>query len=264
MLEFAFSRRMCCSRVCRAMRSAVLPRASLDTPMMRPGHGALEALAGGEEGRVRAAEAHRHAEALRRAEGHVGAQLAGGVEQQQGQQVGGHRTPAPSGACSCSISGVRSTNLAAGVRVLQQGAEARRGCQLSSAPTVDQLDSRSSRRGSHHRRWSAGSWPRRRRTRSTSIFDTRLARVIASAAAVASSSSEALASSRPVRSMVSCWKFSSDFRRPWAISGLIGGVGGVPARVLQQVAQDHRGGDGCRGSPCRSGWSTAGSARRSP
>ncbi|MNH47604.1 hypothetical protein D3C79_1109350 [compost metagenome] len=37
MLELAFSRRMCCSRVCSAMRSAVLPRASLDTPMMRPG-----------------------------------------------------------------------------------------------------------------------------------------------------------------------------------------------------------------------------------
>ena len=36
-LELAFSRRMCCSRVCSAMRSAVLPRASRDTPMIRPG-----------------------------------------------------------------------------------------------------------------------------------------------------------------------------------------------------------------------------------
>src|SRR5699024_12607638 len=37
MLEFAFSRRICCSRVCIAMRSAVLPAASFDTPIIRPG-----------------------------------------------------------------------------------------------------------------------------------------------------------------------------------------------------------------------------------
>ncbi len=37
MLEFAFSRRMCCSRVCIAMRSAVFPAASFDTPIIRPG-----------------------------------------------------------------------------------------------------------------------------------------------------------------------------------------------------------------------------------
>ena len=37
MFEVAFSRRMCCSRVCSAMRYARWPRASTDTPMMRPG-----------------------------------------------------------------------------------------------------------------------------------------------------------------------------------------------------------------------------------
>ena len=37
MLEVAFSRRMCCSRVCNAMRSAGRPRASTETPMIRPG-----------------------------------------------------------------------------------------------------------------------------------------------------------------------------------------------------------------------------------
>jgi hypothetical protein len=42
---------------------------------------------------------------------------------------------------------------------------------------------------------------------------------MASAAAVASSSSEALAIGRPVRSLISVWKFSSDSRRPWEISG---------------------------------------------
>ncbi|CFW44635.1 Uncharacterised protein [Bordetella pertussis] len=37
MLEVAFSRRMCCSRVCRARRSAGLPWASFETPTRRPG-----------------------------------------------------------------------------------------------------------------------------------------------------------------------------------------------------------------------------------
>ena len=37
MFELAFSRRICCSRVCSAMRRAVLPCASTDTPMIRPG-----------------------------------------------------------------------------------------------------------------------------------------------------------------------------------------------------------------------------------
>ena len=36
-LLVALSRRMCCSRVCRAMRRADLPAASRETPMIRPG-----------------------------------------------------------------------------------------------------------------------------------------------------------------------------------------------------------------------------------
>jgi hypothetical protein len=42
--------------------------------------------------------------------------------------------------------------------------------------------------------------------------------VIASAAAVASSSIEALARSRPVSSLAIVWKFSSASSRPWEIS----------------------------------------------
>ena len=37
MFDVALSRLMCCSRVCMAMRSARLPCASIETPMMRPG-----------------------------------------------------------------------------------------------------------------------------------------------------------------------------------------------------------------------------------
>ena len=46
--------------------------------------------------------------------------------------------------------------------------------------------------------------------------------VIASAAAVASSRSEELASSQPVRSVTIVWKFSSDSRRPCEISAWYG------------------------------------------
>ena len=46
--------------------------------------------------------------------------------------------------------------------------------------------------------------------------------VIASAAAVPSSSIEALATSSPVRSATIVWKFSSASRRPWLISGWYG------------------------------------------
>ena len=65
MLEVAFSRRMCCSRVCSARRSgrrAVRVGADADQPAR---HLAGELVARGEVGGVRAAIAHRHAEALR-------------------------------------------------------------------------------------------------------------------------------------------------------------------------------------------------------
>ncbi|PQM48446.1 hypothetical protein C1Y40_01343 [Mycobacterium talmoniae] len=43
--------------------------------------------------------------------------------------------------------------------------------------------------------------------------------VMASAAAVPSSSIDALATSRPVRSATMVWKFSNASSRPWLISG---------------------------------------------
>ena len=50
----------------------------------------------------------------------------------------------------------------------------------------------------------------------------RRASVIASAAAVASSSSDAPAHGSAVRSAIMVWKFSSASRRPWEISGWYG------------------------------------------
>ena len=54
-----------------------------------PRHRALEVVAGGEVAGVRAAVAHRHAEALRRADDDVGAPFAGRRQQREREQVGG-------------------------------------------------------------------------------------------------------------------------------------------------------------------------------
>ncbi|MNL18250.1 hypothetical protein D3C87_1393880 [compost metagenome] len=43
MLDVAFSRRMCCSRVCIARRRAGLPKRSTETPTRRPGMSRLNA-----------------------------------------------------------------------------------------------------------------------------------------------------------------------------------------------------------------------------
>ncbi len=63
-----------------------------------------------------------------------------------------------------------------------------------------------------------------RSTKKAEAFDVaaRWQSAIASAAAVASSSSEALATSSPVRSATMVWKLSSASSRPWLISGWYG------------------------------------------
>jgi hypothetical protein len=90
MLLVAFSRG-CAARASGAPCAAPGCRwRRFETPMMRPGHLARVLGARGHEGRVRAAEAHRHAEALGVADGHVGPPLARRREQRQREQVGRH------------------------------------------------------------------------------------------------------------------------------------------------------------------------------
>src|ERR1700709_2179415 len=88
MLLVALSRRMCCSRVCRARRWAGFPAASIEVPTRAPGRRgggargaagrlACELLAHREEPGVRPAEAQRHPEALGGPDGDVGPLLPG-------------------------------------------------------------------------------------------------------------------------------------------------------------------------------------------
>ena len=60
------------------------------------------------------------------------------------------------------------------------------------------------------------------RKRGDLVRPARRTSVIASAAAVASSSTDAPATGRPVRSSTMVWKFSRASRRPWEISGWYG------------------------------------------
>ena len=62
-------------------------------------------------------------------------------------------------------------------------------------------------------------WQARETTKTLLLLLTvRIAKVMASAAAVASSSMEALAMSIAVRSVTMVWKFTSASMRPWLIS----------------------------------------------
>ena len=66
------------------------------------GHLAFEAVAGGKVGRVRTAISHRHTKALRAAHGHVRAELARRLKQDQAEQIRGHHGQRL-WLCACSM-----------------------------------------------------------------------------------------------------------------------------------------------------------------
>src|SRR3954471_12952266 len=86
-LLVAFSRRMCCSRVCSAIRSAGFPSAPRGTPLLAAGQQALEFISRREKGGVRTAKAHRHAEALRAADADVGTPFPWRGEKHEAHQI---------------------------------------------------------------------------------------------------------------------------------------------------------------------------------
>ena len=76
MFEVAFSRRMCCSRVCRREPVGGVAGGVLRDADEAAGQLALETRAHGHVAGVRTAEAHRNAEALRGADRDIRAELA--------------------------------------------------------------------------------------------------------------------------------------------------------------------------------------------
>ncbi len=91
------------------------------------------------------------------------------------------------------------------------------GSRSTGSPTTISIPSGSARVRMTARLCGWHSWS----TKKARAFDLawRWAMVIASAAAVASSSSDELAMSIAVRSVTSVWKFSIASSRPWLISG---------------------------------------------
>ena len=220
MLLVAFSRRMCCSRVWRARRKAGLPWASLRDADDAAGHLAGVFGLGGHEGGVRAAEAHRDAEALGGADGDVRAEFAGRLDEREREQVGGDDDQGAGGVGLRRLS-ARSRRCGRRCRDIARGR--RRGRSLEvvgfgcGSPTTTSMPSDSARvrdDGDGLRMAVVGDEEALRARRSTRRWHM----AIASAAAVASSSSEALARGRPVRSATIVWKLSSASRRPWEIS----------------------------------------------
>jgi hypothetical protein len=90
MLLVAFSRRMCCSRVCSAMRSAGLPLRVRDTPMMRPGMLRLNSSRVAKNAACGPPKPIGTPKRCAAAHGDVGAPLARRRQQRERQQVGRH------------------------------------------------------------------------------------------------------------------------------------------------------------------------------
>ena len=86
-IRVRFPRRICCSRVSIAMRSAVLPAASFDTPIIRPGMERLTHLL-----RQKTPRAGRRSPSVRRSAGRSQTQCprpaCPGSQQNQGHKIG--------------------------------------------------------------------------------------------------------------------------------------------------------------------------------
>ena len=220
MLEVAFSRRMCCSRVCNAIRSAVRPCASTETPMIRPGVWRLYAsrvaknAAWGPPNPMGTPKRWALPTAM-------SASNAPGGSTTQAARRSVAKIARPLAACTRSTIGVgsRSAPLDPGYWTSTPNTSPSDPSSANDSygsPTVTSIPSGAARVRTTAMvcGWQSASTKKR----ADFDFETRRAIAIASAAAVASSSSEALASSIPVRSMTICWKLSSASSRPWLTS----------------------------------------------
>ena len=167
--------------------------------------------------RVRSAEAERHAEALRVADGDVRAEFSRRLQQRQRQKIRGDDDQR-AGVVRLLNEFSVIENRAVGGGILHQRAE-------NSLVEFELRDDRqprlrcraASRAFARPRSFADGNCSRRRKSLPFRL-QRRGTSVIASAAAVASSSSDALAISIAVRSVIIVWKFSSASSRPCAIS----------------------------------------------
>ena len=238
------SRGGCAARASAAPCAAPACRsASRETPMMRPGHLALELVARGEERGVRAAVAERHAEALRVADRDVGAPLARAASSSVSASRSAATVTSAPAACARSQKRAVVVHRAVGGRDTgpARRTRSRRVSKVRKSPHHDRRCRARGRARLHHvDRLRMAVVGRRRTVLPVGVLDRRCAIVIASAAAVPSSSSEALAISSPVRSHDHRLEVEQRLEPALGDLRLVGRVRRVPAGVLQDVALDDR------------------------
>ena len=225
MLEVAFSRRMCCSRVCKVKRYAGLPSASTETPTSRPGSERLNA------SRV----------AMKAA---CGPPFPIGTPKRWLLPITTSAPCAPALSINTAASGsVATTTSSFAACAASTSARIERAAPLLPGLEMSSANGRSPSAGAAARASSSVTGAISRaipsgsvRVLSTSMvcgcvstsirsrfpsatLPTACASVTASAAAVPSSRSDALAISIPVRSQIAVWKLISASSRPCAISG---------------------------------------------
>ena len=238
MLDVALSRRMCCSRVCRASRYAGRPSASTETPTRRPGQVPLEAGGHGHVAGVRAAVEERDAEALGRADHDVGAELAGRLEQGQGEQVGGDDGEGVA-LVGRRDDRARVEDLPGGAGVLDEDPAQLTVRQAVGEVGDDDLDAHRLGAGAHH-----VDGLRQR----VGVDDERAGRALVGAAhqrhrlgrGGALVEQRGVGGRQPGEVADHGLEVQQRLEPTLGDLRLVRRVGGVPARVLQHVAPDHR------------------------
>ncbi len=222
-----------------------MPSESLETPMIRPGRYRLCASLRGEEGGVRAAEAHRHAEPLAVADGDVGAELARGDQQRQREQIGGHGDQRAGGVRRFAELPVIA-NGAVGGRVLDQRADDALLEREAVGVGHDDLDAPRLGAGLHHGdglRVALAVHHEGGRALVPGDGDGEVHRLGGGGGLV----EEGGVGHRQARE-IGHHGLEVEQRLEAALRdlGLVRRIGGVPARILEDVALDHLRGEGPR------------------
>ncbi len=222
-LEVAFSRRMCCSRVCSARRSATAPCASRETPTSRPG---ISRLSASRVARKAACGPPKPIGTPKRCAEPttMSAPIApGGRSSTRASGSAATMASAPA-RCAASISAERSRTspvLPGYCRTTAKGLAAVIPATSPGAKSSSTIPCAARRVASTARLcgWRSAATATRSPSRASRAGRAARAMCTASAIAVASSSSEALAISMPESSMIRVWKASRSSSLPCAISG---------------------------------------------
>ncbi len=204
-------------------------------------HGAFQRVPAGHEGRMGAAIAHRHPESLGAAHGNVGAHGAGFAQQAEGQQIGSHDGQRP-GLVQRRDLGRQVADMAMGAGILEDRAEDLIGLQIADpaledadakgrGPRLDHGDGLGMQIIGHEEGIGAGlGLPARHRHRLG-----RRRRLVQQAGIGDGQPGEVGDHGLIIQQRLQ--PALRDF-------GLVGGIGGVPGRVFQDVALDRGRRDG--------------------